>query len=427
MDWLQITLLGLLQGLTEFLPISSSAHLILVPELIGWEDQGLAFDVAVHLGTLSAVISYFWRDITHLLQDWWQSIMQRQTVGESRLAWGVLLATLPVGIAGLLFKDIVETTLRSPQVLAWATLMFGLLLWYWLGCLGVMLVVLPACGAGFYRWQDGEGNYHYGDNPPPQGSYTPLEINSQDGWYRVKEVYDGDTLTLQSGERVRLIGLNAPEVARQSRPDDPLSGEAKLFLQQLVEGKRVRLQPGVERYDKYQRLLAHLFDESGENINAMILREGLAHAMIKPPNSAYSDIYFAAEAAARQAVKGIWALDGYQITPIGEAANYRNTFRRLQGRVVRVEEKKSLWLLYFANEVKVSIAKEYVPQFIAAKIDLPRLAGRTLMLRGWVQQHQGKPIIRLVDPLEIEHIYPKSLEMMEGGKVANPHELRQPK
>lgn len=128
MDWLQLIALALLQGFTEFLPISSSAHLILLPMLGGWEDQGLAFDVAVHVGTLLAVVSYFRRELVAMARDWIRSVARGQQVGESRLAWAVLWGTVPVGLAGLLFKDTIETALRSPVVIAVTTLVFGVLL-----------------------------------------------------------------------------------------------------------------------------------------------------------------------------------------------------------------------------------------------------------------------------------------------------------
>jgi undecaprenyl-diphosphatase len=123
-------LLALLQGLTEFLPISSSAHLILLPKLLGWEDQGLIFDVAVHVGTLGAVVIYFRSELLRMSRDWLQSLATRRNTAESRLAWGVLIGTIPVGLCGLLFKDGIEMYLRSPQVIAIATIGFGLLLWW---------------------------------------------------------------------------------------------------------------------------------------------------------------------------------------------------------------------------------------------------------------------------------------------------------
>jgi len=128
MDLLHLLFLSLMQGLTEFLPISSSAHLILLPVLEGWSDQGLAFDIAVHVGTLAAVVLYFRRELAAMARDWILSLVRRRTVGESRLAWAVLWGVVPVGLAGLAFKDIVETELRSPVVIAYATIGFGLLL-----------------------------------------------------------------------------------------------------------------------------------------------------------------------------------------------------------------------------------------------------------------------------------------------------------
>lgn len=129
MDFEHILGLGLLQGLTEFLPISSSAHLILLPLLLGWEDQGLAFDVAVHVGSLIAVTTYFRKDLSKLITGWLGSVFYQRQTEDSRLAWLVIVATIPVGLAGLLLDDLIELYLRSPLVIALATILFGLLLW----------------------------------------------------------------------------------------------------------------------------------------------------------------------------------------------------------------------------------------------------------------------------------------------------------
>lgn len=130
MTLFQIIILASVQGFTEFLPISSSAHLILVPILSHWQDQGLTFDVAVHLGTLTAVMFYFRHDIFTMTKDWGQSVLRREKVGQSTLAWALIWGSIPVGLAGLLFHDYVDTVLRSPLVLAWSTIGFGVLLGY---------------------------------------------------------------------------------------------------------------------------------------------------------------------------------------------------------------------------------------------------------------------------------------------------------
>lgn len=130
MDLIQIVVLALVQGLSEFLPISSSAHLILVPTLTGWEDQGLAFDVAVHVGTLSAVVWYFREEIVRMFNAFMASVFKRELSPDAKLAWAVLFGTIPAGLAGLLFKDVIEEYLRSPLVIAGTTVIFGLFLWY---------------------------------------------------------------------------------------------------------------------------------------------------------------------------------------------------------------------------------------------------------------------------------------------------------
>ncbi len=129
MESLRTTVLAIVQGLTEFLPISSSGHLILVPQLLGWPDQGLAFDVAVHVGTLIAVLAYFRDELTEVARAWFASFGGEMT-GDARLGWAVLLGTVPVGVAGLVFGDFIETHLRSPMVIAATTIGFGALLWF---------------------------------------------------------------------------------------------------------------------------------------------------------------------------------------------------------------------------------------------------------------------------------------------------------
>lgn len=128
MTLLQIIFLAFVQGVTEFLPISSSAHLILVPVLTGWQDQGLAFDLATHAGTLAAVLIYFRREWPAMLVEGLAAIPRRRLNRDGRLGWCVVLATIPVGIVGLVFKDFIEVSLRSPLVISATTIIFGVAL-----------------------------------------------------------------------------------------------------------------------------------------------------------------------------------------------------------------------------------------------------------------------------------------------------------
>ncbi|MBV7314278.1 undecaprenyl-diphosphate phosphatase [Shewanella sp. NIFS-20-20] len=129
MDTVQVIILALIQGLTEFLPISSSAHLILPAQLFGWQDQGLSFDVAVHIGSLLAVVLYFRAEIGQMFVAWVASIVKGQHSDDSKLAWWIILATLPAVVIGFMAKDWVEAYLRGPGVIAITTVIFGLLLW----------------------------------------------------------------------------------------------------------------------------------------------------------------------------------------------------------------------------------------------------------------------------------------------------------
>ena len=129
MDIVQALWLALIQGLSEFLPISSSAHLILPSQLLGWPDQGLAFDVAVHVGSFAAVVLYFRRDIQLLIKAWLHSVVSRDlSSAHSQLAWGIVIATIPAGLVGLLLGGFIEMHLRSMAVIAATTIIFGLLL-----------------------------------------------------------------------------------------------------------------------------------------------------------------------------------------------------------------------------------------------------------------------------------------------------------
>jgi undecaprenyl-diphosphatase len=129
LDPVEAIVLAIVQGLSEFLPISSSGHLILVPHFAGWEDQGLAFDVAVHVGTLFAVVAYFRRQLVAMARAWFGSFRGGPLSPDARLAWCVLLATIPVGLAGLLFAGWIEDQLRNPVFVAFTLSGFGLLMW----------------------------------------------------------------------------------------------------------------------------------------------------------------------------------------------------------------------------------------------------------------------------------------------------------
>jgi undecaprenyl-diphosphatase len=132
MGLLEAIVLGLVQGLTEFLPISSTAHLRVVPALLGWQDPGAAYSAVIQLGTVAAVLLYFARDLGRITQGFFAGLRRGDALGnpDARLGWAVLLGTLPIGFAGLLLKKRIETSFRSLYVVASALVVLALVLWW---------------------------------------------------------------------------------------------------------------------------------------------------------------------------------------------------------------------------------------------------------------------------------------------------------
>lgn len=161
MEWIQAAILGILQGLTEFLPISSSAHLRIVPELLGWEDPGTAFSVMTHFGSAIAIVLYFAKDIGRITEAWLRSLPRRDLLrsnepvpvgakasaaaeigggrhrrqertwdpADARLGWYVIVATIPIVIAGVLLEDYVDNEFRSLWLIGAMFVVIGIVLW----------------------------------------------------------------------------------------------------------------------------------------------------------------------------------------------------------------------------------------------------------------------------------------------------------
>ena len=131
MGWIEAVVLGIVQGLTEFLPISSSAHLRLVGELVGWGDPGAAFTAITQIGTEAAVLLYFRHDIARIVVAWLGSLAgRRKGDPDARMGWLIIVGSLPIVVLGLLFQDDIETTLRDLRIVATALIVFSLILFW---------------------------------------------------------------------------------------------------------------------------------------------------------------------------------------------------------------------------------------------------------------------------------------------------------
>jgi micrococcal nuclease len=271
------------------------------------------------------------------------------------------------------------------------------------------VVAMPAAAEGVYRWVDGQGRTHFGDQPVNGAealdipAFAPQRLR-----YTVVKVPDGDTVYLSNGDRVRLLGINAPEIAHRNRPGEPGGEQAAVFLRDLLlgqaSGQRVGLVDDVERQDSYQRRLAHLFDDQGNNLNQLMVEQGLAFVYLHPPNLKFSDDYLAAEQRARAEQRGLWALDRYQIQSMRKAGEWRNSFRRLRGTLKSVQHKRKYSYLKFSSGLTASIPSQYLQSFRDAGKDPDAMLGRQLVIRGWVKRYRGKPSMFLNHPSHIESV-----------------------
>src|SRR5690606_9541697 len=154
-------------------------------------------------------------------------------------------------------------------------------------------------------------------------------------------VIDGDTLELSDGRRVRLIGINTPEIGRKGRPSEPYAQQARAALEQRVARPNLRLVVGEQARDHYGRTLGHLFDAQGVNVEAQLLREGMGFAIGVPPNLSLLDCHLRQEAAARGAGAGLWRQD-----PVIAAGKVRDGgFHLVRGQVRSIERTRDhLWV-----------------------------------------------------------------------------------
>lgn len=130
LGWLQAIILGIAQGLTEFLPISSSAHTLIISKIAGWPDPGAAFTAVTQIGTELAVLIYFWKDINEIFVAWFKSLTSKPARKEpnAKIGWYIILGSLPIGILGILFKEQIQTTARHLYLVATTLIVMGLLL-----------------------------------------------------------------------------------------------------------------------------------------------------------------------------------------------------------------------------------------------------------------------------------------------------------
>ncbi len=223
-------------------------------------------------------------------------------------------------------------------------------------------------------------------------------LDRVDARVRVTYVYDGDTVRLADGARLRLIGIDTPELHPDGGPPQPLAVAARTRLRTLLErhGYRLQLRFDRERRDRYGRLLAHAFLDNGQSLEGRLLAAGLGTALVVPPNLWHVGCYAAAEAGARRAGRGVWALPAYRPVAAGRLPAHARGFHLVTGRVVRVRRtRRSVWL-DLDGRLAVRIARADLIYFVGH--DLEALTGREVLVRGWIHGYRGGRFLRVRYP-----------------------------
>lgn len=214
----------------------------------------------------------------------------------------------------------------------------------------------------------------------------------------IERVTDGDTLSLGGGRAVRLIGLNAPELAREDRPAEPYADRATAELRRLLtsSNNRVVLRYDAEARDRFGRRLAHVFLPDGTNVTARLLEAGLATGLVVPPNTWNLECYMRAEQSAREAGRGIWRLSQYQSIPAADLPENTRGFRIVHGRVARIGEGPHAVWINLHGGLAAKIERADLPYFQG--LDLFALDNREIEVRGWIYRHRGERRLRLRHP-----------------------------
>lgn len=209
----------------------------------------------------------------------------------------------------------------------------------------------------------------------------------------VVHVYDGDTVKLDDGRRIRFIGLNTPELGHGKEPDQPLAAEGRSSLEHLLGPQsRVGLRFDSQNSDKYGRLLAHGYVANGhESLTAAMLRQGSGTLIVVPPNLWNWECYAAAEAEARRAQVGIWALPEFKPKPVSALPSKFNGYAIVHGRVERIgRSRDALWINLDAR-FAVRIRRADLEHFRGINFD--QWSGRTVQARGWIRAGKNNALV----------------------------------
>jgi len=250
-------------------------------------------------------------------------------------------------------------------------------------------------GAPFAFWLLLTSIFLLTGNPQPVTAST-CQAKKTTEQVQVVYVYDGDTVKLSDGRRLRLIGINTPELRNEEQQTQPLADAARSALQRLLEthNRILLLQYGRQDHDHYGRLLAHAFLEDGENVAVFLLQQGLATTLVVPPNSWAADCYQLVENEARLDRKGLWALPGYQPQAAATLPLGARGFHIVHGHVSGIRTTRHTIWVDIDGPLVLQVSKKDRVNFDS----LDTLIGQQVEVRGWVRQDRDGLRMKIQHP-----------------------------
>lgn len=239
--------------------------------------------------------------------------------------------------------------------------------------------------AKIFQWIDAEGNSHYSDKPTQKAKI--FHVNAGHSYYQVKKVYDGDTILLSNGQKIRFLGINTPEIEGRNKDLQAGGNEAKQWLLAKVEHKKVRLEKDVEKRDKYGRMLAHVFTKDNQHLNLELVRQGFASVNIYPPNLKYTDELVAAQKQAEQEKLGVWQHTDYKVKQVKDLVGGKfKGWQRVVGEIKKIHHTRKNSYLKFSDTFSLKVSKKSLNYFPV----LDSYIGQAVEVNGWINKRKEK-------------------------------------
>ncbi len=264
----------------------------------------------------------------------------------------------------------------------------------------LFLFIFPNFGsAAVFYWEDAQGKKHFSDRKYKGDNATQLSITPTERYYQIKKIYDGDTLLLDNGTKVRFLGINTPEIAKRDKIAEAGGEEAKQWLIKKLKNTKIKLRYDLERKDKYGRVLAHVFTKNNEHINLQLVANGLATVNIYPPNLKYVDQLITAQQQAESQKLGLWAMSDYAVKNVNDFNSRKHRgWQRIEGTVTRIKLARKYTYLYLSPQFSLKIIKDSGKLFG----DLNDYLGKKVEVRGWVRKNKQQYHLLIRHPSAIK-------------------------